>query len=707
VAPIALDQFSSLGPAPIGDTPDVPGQNGRVDAVAVDPANHAHWLIGASGGGVWETSDGGSHWTPRTDDQPSLTVSAIRFAPAQPSIVYAGTGSPSGPALGAGVLRSGDGGQTWTLTGANALGGLSVGALQVSDSDPNLVVAAASRWLRTLFKHYTPPSAPPAGVYRSANGGSAWSLVLPGEASDVVARPGDFSRQYAGICGTSSLTYPPFQAGGVFRSFDGGQTWLAVQGPWSLQQNDPSEVRFAPAPSQPDTLYVSLRRSWSYSGGLLGLWRTDDAWAPTPTWVEIPWSGPFPQGYPVGRPNHSISVHPTEPDVLYATGVLLWRYQSGTWSDASGTNTHVDHNALAWAGTRLVGGNDGGVYSREEGAGNLPPGPWTSHNTDLSIVQLYRGAAQPLAPSQMLAGAQDNGVLQRLPSDPPAWRRILGADGLGAFPGGSTQDWGYWTQGLGLRRSTDGGQTDEIATFGITDTAKPFSAPVVRCPANPDVVLAGAKSVWRTTNFFSAPTGSGILWGANSPPPANTVNPFSDVVTAIAFAPSDGTCSTYAYANDQGDVRMTTNAGLTWKNLDPLDELPARYATGLAFSPTSGKTLYVTLAGFDGNTPGQPGHLFRTTSADLPAPTWSAVGPPVDLPHNHVAVSPFDADAVHVGTDLGAWYSADAGATWKHIGPANGLPNVPVTHVDLDPCGVTLFTFGRGAFRNSVPVACP
>ncbi len=83
--------------------------------MAVDPGNADHILIGAGSGGVWETKDGGRNWSPRTDDQPSLSIGAIAFDPGNPLVVYAGTGKgDSVSALGVCVLRSTDGGAVWT-----------------------------------------------------------------------------------------------------------------------------------------------------------------------------------------------------------------------------------------------------------------------------------------------------------------------------------------------------------------------------------------------------------------------------------------------------------------------------------------------------------------------------------------------------------------------------------------------------------------
>src|SRR5579859_1962699 len=116
----------SIGPQPIntklGFNNDTLSYNfesdsGRVTALAVDPSRPGHWLIGTAQGGIWENTNSGPSW-PRTDDQPSLAMGAIAFAPGNPSLVYAGTGEANfrGDAYaGAGLLASQDGGTHWQM----------------------------------------------------------------------------------------------------------------------------------------------------------------------------------------------------------------------------------------------------------------------------------------------------------------------------------------------------------------------------------------------------------------------------------------------------------------------------------------------------------------------------------------------------------------------------------------------------------------
>jgi hypothetical protein len=156
-----------------------------------------------------------------------------------------------------------------------------------------------------------------------------------------------------------------------------------------------------------------------------------------------------------------------------------------------------------------------------------------------------------------------------------------------------------------ISRTTDGGVSLVSADAGIDKTGNPFIARVEKCPAKDDVFIAGSDNLWRTDNFFSAPN---VSWAANGPE-------MGAPISGLAFAPSDGTCNTYAFGTGDGRLRLTTNGGATWADIDPGSTVPSRVVTDLAFDPGNANILYVTLSGFDNNTPGRPGHLFMTAHA--------------------------------------------------------------------------------------------
>ncbi len=114
LAEAAASQWKLIGPQPLIYT-DGTQDSGLVNALAMDPRNSSVVYLGAGGGGVWKTTDGGLAWVPLTDDQPSLQIGALALDPSNSDVVYVGT-SVSNAIFGnrgAGILTSTDGGASW------------------------------------------------------------------------------------------------------------------------------------------------------------------------------------------------------------------------------------------------------------------------------------------------------------------------------------------------------------------------------------------------------------------------------------------------------------------------------------------------------------------------------------------------------------------------------------------------------------------
>lgn len=714
---LAAGNWVAMGPKPIegGQIGLVLGTRevaGRVGDIAIDPANPNHWLVGGAQAGIWETTDGGVTWSPRTDDQPSMAMGAIAFAPGNPSVVYAGTGEAtfSGSSyFGAGVLKSLDGGSTWSaIPGtADTFRGGSFSDIVVSPSDENTLLAATTPGIGGKGAVRSPNPAP-TGVFRSTDGGASWSLRLSGDVTDLEVRPGNFAQMYAAkgaVLGDA--------ANGLYRSTDAGLSWSKVPGPWDGAAGGVGRTELAIAPSDPDVMYVSVSDAINGAGndgGMIGLYTTANAWAAIPTWTQISlrptdngtgtlgycgWGDAYKAAVNQCWYDHEIIVDPANPSMLYAGGIEIWKYDGLGWSDVSNkpdVGTHVDQHAFAWAGNRLVVGNDGGVWSSGDGGAT-----WATHNLELAFTQFYEGVAHPSGLDLAIAGSQDNGTSLWQGRD--GWPSLFGGDGADAAISASDpeHDWAVSSQGLNIYRTTDGGNSFVSATGGIDRTNAPFIARFEKCPSNDDVFLAATDNLWRSDNFFS---GAQATWWANGPEMGTDGQGRPNRVTAMAFAPSDPTCKTYAYGTRFGDLRLTTTGGQAWIDLDPADQVPGRYVTDLEFDPTDPNTLYVTLSGFDEGTPGKPGHLFKSLNALAATPAWSNISPPVNLPFNTVAVRPDAPANVYVGTDIALWHSPDAGGSWSFMGPGSGLPNVAVFELGFGANGGRLyaFTHGRGAF---------
>jgi hypothetical protein len=679
--------WANIGPAPVTGGQIVgAGSNvrvtGRIRDIDVDPTDPNHWLIGADGGGVWDTRDAGASWSPRTDSEIAQSTGAVAFAPSNPNIIYAGVGYDSG--LGVGILRSSDGGVSWQLLGTSTFSNVSFFSfreIKVDPTNPNTLLVAS-------WAFFGPTAS--TGIFKSTDGGVTWSQKLPGTATEFEVDPGNFNNMYAGIKtdstgGNSSLN-------GVYRSTNAGETWLAISGPWGAITNGGSLIEFAIAPSNHDTLYVSFSR---VSDGAHH-WRTNNAWAAVPTWSELPifFAGNF------NNYQDSI-VDPTNPDILYVGGfAALEKFTLGTgWSDVT-AGTHVDQIAMAWLGSRLIVGNDGGMWSTTDGGLN-----WVNHNTNLSVTQFYIGSLHSTNPNFVLGASQDNGTERTI--GPSAWQFLFGGDGNANAISSSSPDTNWAISaccGHEIDRTTNGGASfTRFVDAGIDYTGAPFVLEFEKCPLNDDVFIAGTDNLWRTNNFFSS---GSPTWFANGPEMRDGQGN-SDSITALAFGASSQLCvGRYAFGTGTGQLRLTTNGGTSWSNIDLTNAVPNRHITDLLFDPFATDTLYVTLSGTNQGTPGQPGHVFRTLNASSASPTWTNVSTPVNVAHNAIVQGPLEDSpnpeeiALYVGTDLGVWKSTNNGGSWATLG--TGLPKVPVTDLQLRVYNLksrlVAFTYGRGAF---------
>ena len=226
-----LPTYQEQGPGPI--TPSDPANPnfqpaaGAVSSLAIDPFNANIVYAGSVAGGIWVSVDGGTTWTPKSDQLPSLAIGAIAIAPRDNTgavvdastprsklVVYAGTGDFSSSRRGGlsiGLMRSTDGGDTWTVLAPLTLDGVLVNAVVPLDngsSDPaaQTVLVSAVTGTRT------------GGVFASTTSGTSFTKVLSGSATDLIADPGVAGRVYAGIVGASA---------GVYRSDSSGAagTW--------------------------------------------------------------------------------------------------------------------------------------------------------------------------------------------------------------------------------------------------------------------------------------------------------------------------------------------------------------------------------------------------------------------------------------------------------------------------------------------------
>jgi hypothetical protein len=469
--PVAGPQWRSLGPTtiPNGQTYGSGRVNvsGRISAIAVDPGNPAHVLAGAAHGGVWESRDRGTSWAPRTDYAATLTVGALAFDPVTPSTVYCGTGEGNWWSwLGAGVLRSTDGGTTWSTRCTAPFVGQGFYDLMIDRANTSRLLAATT-----------------GGLYTSADAGATWTQARSGPTWSI------------SMAGTEVLAATQ---GGLVRSTDGGVSWTAVTLPGAPGSFARLAVAIAPSNS-------AVAYAWGAAGSSSYLWRRASG-----TWTAVG----SPPGASAGQAWYDwfLAVAPDRDTQVYCGAIDAHRGElSGstwTWTDISsrtaGDSIHPDQHAIAFEPGRpdtVYIGNDGGLY-RSPDRGNT----WQHCNNGLVITE-FEYIAQDFGSARfVVGGTQDNGT-ERWTGSAVLTHIADGDGGDCAVNRVDPRTVFHTYYGMSLERSTSRGD------FGTWTNIRPpvpagegslFYPPFETSGTNGDTVAMGGDAVYVSRNNGTA-----------------------------------------------------------------------------------------------------------------------------------------------------------------------------------------------------------
>ena len=296
-SPSYVSEWTSRGPS------NVPGRTRGLLVHPSDPLNT--WLAGSVGGGVWKTTDRGQSWTNLTPEITNLATTALAMSPANPDIIYAGTGEGFFSVTfinGSGIYKTTDGGLSWNrlASTANHPDFKNVNRIIVDPANPNLLLACTNSGFYNTGRA--------SAIMRSTDGGQSWTKVYNNnfpKIQQLVFTPGNFDVQYAALDGF-----------GVLKSIDAGITWTNA----SSGLNINGRIEIAVAPTNPDRLYASAE------GGLYPaeLYVSDDA---ASTWnIVLQDDGSAERDYLGGQGwyDNTIAVSPYNQDKVYFGGVNLW-----------------------------------------------------------------------------------------------------------------------------------------------------------------------------------------------------------------------------------------------------------------------------------------------------------------------------------------------------------------------------------------------
>ena len=654
----AAEVWQEIGPRriPNGQTygtnrPDVIG---RVASIAVDPSDPKHLLVGSAGGGIWESTDTGATWTPRTDQLPSLAIGAVTFDPSAPSRVYAGSGEGNFYwNLGSGVYKSTDGGTTWSVAASAPFVGVGFFDLVVDPKSPSILYAATTN-----------------GFYKSANSGASWSLKRSSPCWDISVHPSGGGVEILAAFGD-----------GLFVSTDAGNSFARVtlpaspSSPWLRLAVD----RVA---TSPDVAYV-----FGAAGMAAYLWRrTGTTWKK----VKLPAvnRGPDydPKKLDIGQASYDwyVAVSPDNVGQVFIGAIDAFRGKltGSTWKwtnvTTQGANSiHPDQHCLTFSPDNskiIYAGSDGGIFrSADAGA------TWNALNDGLGITEIEYLASDPSTWQWLLAGLQDNGTI--IYTGSPTWPHVGDGDGGDCGVNQSNPNIVYHSYyDVSLDRSTDKGAswTDlkppHFSAFDHPPTSL-FYPPVevsdltVAIGAQSLVVSRSGANPWSTVPLGLS---SGDLPSAMRAADANT----------LLLGTTSG-----------GMLKMVWN-GTKWVKTQ-LASPTGRYISCVAVDPSNVQRIWVTVSQVGG------GLVYRSDDGGTSWVNCTAGLP--NIPMNAVVVDPANYKRVWVAADVGVYQSTSLGSSWIIF--STGLPNAMVVDLILHKqdriliCG----TRNRGAWAIPVP----
>ncbi len=701
-------KFRDLGPAIAG---------GRVTAVAGIPGNPEVYYVGAAGGGVFETSNGGLSWKPIFKHEATSSIGAIAVAPSNPSLVWVGTGEANNRndvIPGAGVYLSTDGGKTWRRMGLKNVG--QIGRIVIDPHDPSHVVVAA------VGQEWTPNA--DRGIFVTTDGGRTWrkSLYVNDRtgAIDVAMQPDNGQVLFAATWQTLRRPWTLHDGGpgsGIWRSTDGGETWKRLRK--GLPAGTIGRIGLAIAPSDPDRVYALLEAP--IGDGTLFV--TNDLGA---HWHQVSDN----HAYNVrGFYFSTLEVAPNDANRLYFMGLqLLESNDGGKTARVIDSSVHVDHHAL-WIDPanpkRMIQGNDGGAYLSLDGGKS-----WRFLD-GLPIEQAYMVSADNRTPYDLCTGLQDNSAwcgpsssLSDSVVSGQDWYVVAGGDGEYAVPAPSDPNIIYADSEDGAITRFDRKTKQSLFIMpylhgpGYVDDLPPYAQkirfnwtpPIAVDPRNANTVYIGGNALLKSVD-------GGLHWKAISPDltrndkskqrlPGGPIHydisgaETYDTILSVQIAPSNP--QVIWVGTDDGLVSVTRNGGGSWSKITPPDAPAWARVYQIDVSPTHPGTAYVA---FDAHELGNDkayayattdyGHRWRAIAGNLPDDASVMV----------VRADPRDSQVLAAGTMRGVWISRDNGRRWLQL-KAN-LPTMPIFDLKFVRGDLVLATHGRGLWvlDHFAPVA--
>ena len=678
-----------------------PFRGGRSAAVAGSYRNKNTFYFGATGGGIWKTTDAGSNWKNISDKYFGGSMGSVAVAPSDEGILYAGEGENTlrgNVAEGFGIWRSDDGGRTWRNIGLKDTRHIT--RIIIHPRNPDIVWVAA---LGHLFG-----SNNDRGVYKTMDGGKTWKRVLfannKAGAIDLVMEPGNTSTIYATTWNVKRTPYSLESGGegsGLWKSIDGGETWKNLMDKKGLPKKEAiGIIGVTVSAINPDRIFAIIEAK---NGGLF---RSDDGGE---TWTKMSEDANIRQR---AWYFSKIFADPKNENTVYALNVGMYRSRDGGKTFQPIVTPHGDHHDM-WIDpedpNRMIVADDGGAQISFDAGAN-----WSTMNNQ-PTAQLYRLAADNHFPYRILAAQQDNSTFRILSRSNTSgitekdWEPTAGAESGYVVPDPLNPDIVYGGNygGFISRMNHATGENRAVSVWpdnpmgAGADVLKyrfQWNFPIFFSPHNP-------KRLYTAGNHLFVSENEGQSWQEISPD--LTTNDKSKQGPSGGPITKDNTsveyyCTIFTAAesalekdvlwtgSDDGLINVSKDGGKNWQNVTPLAAGKWMMWNSVETDPfKKGKAYFVgTKYKNDDYTP----YIFKTEDYGK---TWQLITNGINKMHFARALRADKkiAGLLYAGTEFGMYISYDDGANWNKF--QLNLPIVSVTDLLVKENDLIVATQGR------------
>jgi photosystem II stability/assembly factor-like uncharacterized protein len=684
-----------------------PFRGGRVVAVAGDPSKPNVFYFGACAGGVWKTDDAGTYWENISDKYfKTSSVGALAVAESDPNVIYAGMGESTiriDVSYGDGVYKSTDAGRSWKHMGLAET--RHIGKVRVHPTNPDIVYVAA-------LGHAFGPNRE-RGVFKSTDGGETWRNVLfksdKAGAVDLSIDKNNPRIIYASIW-QAQRSFWNIESGGedsgIWRSFDGGETWEEMTRNKGLPEGIWGKSGIAASPAKPGRVWALVENAKG------GMYRSDDY---GDTWERVAENDEL-----ISRAWYymHITPDPLDGDTVYVNNLSLWKSVDGgrTYSEIS--TPHGDNHDI-WIDPvntqRMVQGNDGGACVSFNGGSswstlyNQPTAqfyhlavdnrdPYTVYGTqqdNSSIAVPSRSPWNSITWTDCyLAGTGESGYIAVKPDNPD----IVYVGAIGSSPGGGNSLQRYDHRSKQTRlistwpESTSGlGAIDHRYRFAWT-------YPILVSPHDPNKLFVGGNVVFVSNN-------EGQSWQPISPDltratpetlqptggPINRDSVGAEVYATVwALAESIHEPGVLWAGTDDGLVHLTIDGGLNWTDITPRGLPDRTMISMIELSPHDRATAYLAGTRYKLDDPAP--YLYKTTDYGK---SWSKIGKGIPDGDYTRAIreDPNREGLLYCGTETGIYVSFDAGENFQPL--QFNLPVTPIYDLVVKGADLVVATHGR------------